>query len=162
MVLTSVCLPHLAPGSRKLGTLFPIRRRAPLNAFSASPGLPGTHLPFMLSSIPASHTSADPSLQTLAVVGLENGEADPSPRVVAQTCNNPGKGSLGGSCTCHKLAGPEVHQCAVHSGAMWSGSFLLFPSPRTATSAWIQGGSGLRRQVLEDSSGASKQLLWGP
>lgn len=51
MVLTSVCLPHLAPGSRKLGTLFSIRRRAPLNVLSAPPGLPGTYLPFMLSSL---------------------------------------------------------------------------------------------------------------
>lgn len=36
-----------------------------------------------LNSIPTFHASADPSLQTLAVVGLENGEADRSQRLVA-------------------------------------------------------------------------------
>lgn len=80
-------------------------------------------------SILASHASADPSLQTLAVVGLENGEADPLQRVVAQTCNNPGKGSLGGSCTDHKLAGPEDHQCVVHVGACGLGASSCSQAP---------------------------------
>lgn len=135
MVLTSVC--HPPPGPRLQEVRNPLlHQKEGTSQCSLCPSWPSWYplafhaqLTDCRNSILASHASADPSLQTLAVVGLENGEADPLQRVVAQTCNNPGKGSLGGSCTDHKLAGPEDHQCVVHVGAMWPGSFLLFPGP---------------------------------
>lgn len=97
-----------------------------------------------------------------AVVGLENGGADPLQSAVAQTFNNPGKGSPSGSCTGHEPAGPEENQCAVHSGVMWTGSFFLLPGPRPAASTWLHGGAGLRRQVLEDPLGPQNSFPRDP